>query len=56
MTRLISERVFPLTGSLDVLYEWRAVEVRAMEVLFAVSITVALLWVAFGDKKDWAGM
>ncbi len=27
-----------------------------MEILFAISIATALLWLAFGDKKDWTGM
>jgi len=31
-------------------------EVRRMLTLFIVSIVVALLWLAFGDKKDWAGL
>jgi len=32
------------------------VEVRDMELLFIVSVTAALLWLAFGNKKDWTGM
>jgi hypothetical protein len=32
------------------------VEVREMELLFIVSVTAALLWLAFGNKKDWTGM
>jgi hypothetical protein len=32
------------------------VEVRDMEILFIVSLSIGLLWIAFGDKKDWAGM
>ncbi len=31
-------------------------EVRDMEVLFLVSVGTAILWLAFGNKKDWSGM
>jgi hypothetical protein len=27
-----------------------------MEILFVVSVTTAVLWLAFGNKKDWSGM
>jgi hypothetical protein len=27
-----------------------------MEILFFVSVATAVLWLAFGDKKDWTGM
>jgi hypothetical protein len=27
-----------------------------MEILFALSVAAALLWLAFGDKKDWKGL
>ncbi len=32
------------------------VEVRGMAILFLISLTAVLLWIAFGDKRDWAGM
>jgi hypothetical protein len=32
------------------------VEVKGMAYLFAFSVTVAVLWLVFGDKKDWAGL
>jgi len=31
------------------------VEVREMEILFVLSLTSAVLWLAFGNKKDWTG-
>jgi len=27
-----------------------------MAILFLISLTAVLLWIAFGDKRDWAGM
>jgi hypothetical protein len=27
-----------------------------MEILLVVSVTTAVLWLAFGNKKDWSGM
>jgi len=27
-----------------------------MEILFFISIGVAVLWLAFGDKRDWKGI
>lgn len=43
-----------LTGSLSVMYTSH-LEVREMEILFAISVTSAVLWLAFGKKKDWTG-
>jgi len=27
-----------------------------MEILFLVSVGTAVLWLAFGNKKDWTGI